>query len=136
MKKTLTIQDLLQNGSPLIEMTEPHSNIRIIPVIVDRNDFPPYNIFDWDDGSTSLEISVAGYSKWRLHLDYENGALSISADSCDLTGGKLRKHGLRYDKAFVIVFDIEENSYIKFADVYDGVFMVSFTKTPCDYRFE
>jgi HSP20 family protein len=44
-----------------------------------EKDYPPYDLFTEEDGSTTIEFSVAGYPKENLSVSADNNLLTVSA---------------------------------------------------------
>lgn len=86
--------------------------------------FPPYNIEVTGENDYEITLAVAGYSEDELHIEVENGVLTVKGKRGDGTEPKQYLHQGIATRGFVRKFNLAEHVLIQGATYINGILSV------------
>ena len=99
-------------------------HFKALEFVKERIPYPKYNLVRSEDGSFSLEIAVAGFSKEELEVEQRNNTLLIE--------GKSRAEAREYihkgisTKPFKLLFPLSVDWKLKQVNLLDGILKFTF----------
>lgn len=88
------------------------------------NNYPPYNIVQYDDDHYGIELAVAGFKEGELSVDVEKNLLTVSGDSSKSeVDVRYIVHGISA-RSFKRVFTLAEHVTVLDAVTVDGILTV------------
>ena len=94
--------------------------------LIDRNtaNFPPYSISSNEDGSSNIEIALAGYSKADVDVSLQDSVLSISSKGVDKPDNISYTYKGIANRKFVTKFAIGKYHEVQDATMENGMLVV------------
>lgn len=95
-----------------------------------RDQFPPYNITEYENGTYVIEIALAGFNKSEITIDYENGTLVVRGKKETKTTPEQKKFiwtGIA-QRQFIRRFLLEDNIKVAGAEMTDGILRIDLQK--------
>jgi len=113
-----------EQGEPLIEETPTPNRLKIQAVNVDKNPFPPYDIWDDSDDAAVLVFAVAGYPQRSLRIELQGSILTLSGIDCSVQSRiPPRKRGIKFG-AFARVFELGDDVNVCRTELNDGILII------------
>lgn len=88
-----------------------------------KDAFPPQNISSLEDGSTEIQLALAGYKKEDLQISVEENVLKISCDCSTNDNKKYISRGIARRK-FRKSFMLNRGHEVKSASMEDGLLTI------------
>jgi HSP20 family molecular chaperone IbpA len=104
--------------------------VTVGPLPGNGRNFPPFNLVERAN-TVVLEMAVAGYTRDRLTVEYQDGSLIVRG-SAFVTDERYHRRGIA-NSAFVRTFDLAKNALVKDVTLLDGILKVTVaTEQPLD----
>ena len=88
------------------------------------SNFPPYSISSNEDGSSNIEIALAGYSKEDVNVSLQDSVLSISSEGTEKPNNKNYTYKGIANRKFVTKFAIGKYHEVQDATMENGMLVV------------
>jgi len=90
--------------------------------------YPPYNVVDGDDGTTILEIALAGFTSEDIEVSTERHVLNVSASKTQEDKGRKYQHKGISQKSFNRNWQMSEDVEVEKVDFKDGLLTITLRK--------
>lgn len=87
--------------------------------------FPPYNIVKFEDGTTEIQLALAGYSKEDISVTFQDRMLTISSSGVDKQDDGSYTHRGVAQRAFTTKFSLGQYSEVEDVRMMDGMLYIS-----------
>jgi molecular chaperone IbpA len=90
--------------------------------------FPPYNIVKFEDGTTEIQLALAGYSKEDISVSFQESMLVISSSGIDKQDDGVYTHKGVAQRAFTTKFALGQHSEVQDVRMADGMLYISIVR--------
>lgn len=90
--------------------------------------YPPYNVVDGDNGTTILEIALAGFTSEDIEVSTERHILNVSASKAQEDKERKYQHKGISQKSFSRNWQMSEDVEVENVDFKDGLLTITLRK--------
>jgi len=90
--------------------------------------YPPYNVVDGNDGTTILEIALAGFTNEDIEVSTERHVLNVAASKTQEEKERKYQHKGISQKAFSRNWQLAEDVEVQSVDFKDGLLTITLKK--------